>query len=261
MRFWEQHKTDEIVLAGKGWKPQDEGVASDSPADSLKLKFTGTRVDLVLLPGQGAADILVDGKKPSEFKLFHGTLPFARTRMQYGYLPQMMMGYHLGKNVQKETWTLTFTQVSTDKDMLHSRFVVAGSITGPDGEGDTDHDFVSTSGRISIDREDWFKAWEAKRDLARMAASQPASQPTMAAAPSEKQAQLVWHIFPDSMDTVQCPPLPPEKLEWYSRPCAYVTIFDGLPYGPHELTLTPRGLAPLGILGLDVHRPPMAREP
>ena len=260
MRFWEQHKTDEIVLAGKGWKAQDEGVASDSPADSLKLKFTGTRVDLVLLPGQGAADILIDGKKPSEFKLFHGTLPFARTRMQYGYLPQMMMGYHLGKDAQQETWTLTFTHVSTDKDMLHSRFVVVGSKTGPDGEGDTDHDFVSTSGRISIDREDWFKAYEAKQDLNRMAASQPASQPTLAAAPADKQAQLVWHVLPDSMDTVQCPPMPTEKIEWYSRPCAYVTIFDGLPCGLHELTLTPRGGAPLGVLGLDVHRPPMARD-
>jgi hypothetical protein len=46
-------------------------------------------------------------------------------------------------------------------------------------------------------------------------------------------------------------------------PYTYVTIADGLPCGPHELTLTPldeKPNSPFVIMGIDVHRPPMARN-
>jgi hypothetical protein len=56
MRFFDDHKSDEIVLSGPGWKPTDRGYAqSESPKDALRLKFVGTRVDLVLPIGRGGA--------------------------------------------------------------------------------------------------------------------------------------------------------------------------------------------------------------
>ena len=253
MRFAEDRKADEIVLSGEGWKRTDRGYAqSASPQDSLKLKFVGTRVDLVLPPGRGGATIRIDGKRPSEIGLFHGTKPWARTREHYGYLPNDLMAYHLGPGAQEETWTLTYTHASPDK--VHVRFKLTGSKTGLDGEGENDRDFISKSGRITILADDWGTAVRGRK---------PTSEPQVLK-PLPQQAQLVWHVMPDSMDTVHGDPTWRESKDYYvGQPYTCVTIADGLPCGPHELTLTPLGEKPnepFLIMGIDVHRPPMARD-
>ena len=86
---------------------------------------------------------------------------------------------------------LRFTHVTADKK--HARFKLSGSKTGPDGEGDTDHEFNSASGRIFIAAHDWGRPSEkvppdppAKLDW------QPLAEPR----------QLVWHVLPDSLDMV-----------------------------------------------------------
>ena len=162
------------------------------------------------------------------------------------------MAYHLGPNAQDESWTLTLTHASPDK--VHVRFRLAGSKTGPDGEGENDRDFVSTSGRITILADDWGTAVRARKPTTEPQVLQPLAQ----------QAQLVWHVVPDSMDTVYGDPTWRESKDYYvGQPYTYVTIADGLPCGLHELTLTPLGEKanePFVIMGIDVHRPPMARD-
>ena len=254
MRFVEDRKTDEIVLTGPGWKRTDRGYTqSASPQDALKLKFIGTRVDLVLPMGRGGAAIRIDGKRPSQLGLFHGTKPYARTRQHYNYLPNDLMAYHLGANAQEETWTLTYTHASTDK--VHVRFRLTGSKTGPDGEGESDRDFTSKSGRITVLADDWGTAVRSVR--------RQSTEPRVLE-PLRQQAQLVWHVVPDSMDTVYGDPTWRADTDYYcGQPYTYVMIADGLSCGPHELTLTPLGekaTEPFVIMGIDVHRPPMARR-
>jgi hypothetical protein len=163
------------------------------------------------------------------------------------------MAYHLGANAQEETWTLTETHASDDK--VHVRFHVAGSKTGPDGEGESDRDFVSKSGRVTILADDWSTT---VRSVRRQSPEPRVLQPL------QQQAQLVWHVVPDSIDTVYGDPTWREANDYYSgQPYTYVTVVDGLPCGPHELTLTPLGEKanePFVIMGIDVHRPPMARD-
>ncbi len=252
MRCLEERKTDEIVLTG-GWTSNRGWAQSASPQDRLKLKFVGTRVDLVLPKGQGGATVLVDGKKPSDWRLFHGTRPYGRTREHYNNLPCDLMTYHLGKNVQDETWALSFTHVTADKK--HARFKLSGSKTGPDGEGDTDHDFSSASGRIFIAADDWGRPSEkVPPDPLANLDWQPLAEPR----------QLVWHVLPDSLDTVHCDPTWRPDTDYYcGQPYRYVTIADGLPCGPHELTLMPLDGdpdKPFVIMGIDIHRSPLARD-
>ena len=252
MRCLEERKPDEIVLRG-GWTSQRGWAQSASPQDSLKLKFFGTRVDLVLPMGQGGAAVLIDGKKPSQLDLLHGTRPYARTREHYNNLPFDLMTYHFGKNAREETWAISFTHVTADKK--HARFKLSGSKTGPDGEGDTDHDFTSASGRIFIAADDWCRQSEKVS---------PDTPVKLDWQPLSESRQLVWHVLLAGMDTVYGDPAWRPDTDYYcGQPYTYVTIADGLPCGPHELTLTPLGEpanAAFIIMGIDVHRPPMARS-
>jgi hypothetical protein len=52
-----------------------------------------------------------------------------------------------------EDWTATLTAISPDQKSFE--FTVNTSITGSEGKGDSSHDFVSQSGRLSIEAQDW----------------------------------------------------------------------------------------------------------
>ena len=52
-----------------------------------------------------------------------------------------------------EDWTAILTNIASDQSAVD--FKVKGSVTGDDGEGDSNHDFISKSGRLSIEAEDW----------------------------------------------------------------------------------------------------------
>ena len=207
---------------------------------------------------------------PSQWNLFHGTRP--RNRSNEWYLEwskprdgtnewcvewsklNALMAYHIGKDMQEETWVLTLTHASADKS--HVRFRLTGSKTGLDGEGENDRDFVSNSGRITILTSDWGGDVRTPPGI-------KAAKPVLA--PLKKPLQIVWHIVPDGRDTVLCDPDLPPGNDWYSgMPYSYVTIADGLPCGTHELTLTPLGdIGPHNsflISGVEVHRPPLARD-
>jgi hypothetical protein len=89
------------------------------------------------------------------------------------------------------------------------------------------------------------------------------SPPVMQAFPTHPQ--LVWHILPDGVDTVPPGPGWVEATDYYSgQPYHYVTVADGLPCGIHELTLIPvpdpNPNKRFEISGVEVHRPPLARD-
>jgi len=257
-RFLADNKTDEIVLEGPGWTSDDGRFAkSNSATDRLRLRFHGTRVDLVLPTTHGKATILIDGKKPSECNLFHGTRPQSRT-MTSG-APNVPMTYHTGENMQEETWVLTLTEGNADADPkkanLRVKFRLVGSRTGFDGEGQNDRKFVSRSGRITILPTDWSTAVQSASD----------KEPPPIMQPFAKPPQIVWHIMLDGCDVVPSGPGWVQDTDYYSGwPYEYVTVADGLPGGIHELTVTPvpdpNPHRAFIISGVDVHHPPLARD-
>ena len=233
----DERRYDEITLEGKGWKSAGGVAQYIGGADcKLKLKFKGNRVDLILGSDLAGASVLIDGKAPSQLNLYHGLRPFQRTGAMV--IPASLVQYFTGPNMQLETWELAYKDISPDGKKF--RFSLRGSVTGEDGEGTNTEEFVSKSGRIAIQPNDWLAAWHYPPD----AAKSPAPV-------------AVWQIVPDFRDHVQSGPVPKDwpQNQPYRQ---YITVADGLPPGEHELTVIPDGKASFSIQGVDAYNPPMA---
>jgi len=240
---------NEIVFKGDGWKPYKAGsksyVESSSSDDSLSLTFTGTRADVVLAPGAGAARILIDGKKPAGLNLYYGTLPKQKVGSKgAGNVPSIMR-YFTGPDMIEEVWELRWTHAS--KNGRKFRYTLTGSKTGFDGEGNNESDFVSNSGRIRMYLDDL--------DIV---------VPLKGLSPDDSE-ELVEFKEP-IVFTFRILPLFKDEIRWVAPTQSvdqtidwnYVTVVDGLPCGDHELTIVPSGDGSIAIRGIEVYRPPLA---
>jgi hypothetical protein len=125
----------------------------------LRVPFEGNRVVAYLDAEQagggtkGVASVLIDGKKPSTYP---GTWIFSRPNSGENVdWPWDVSAPYLIESqaaLVNEDWTIPVT--SGDKDSF--AFKVEGSITGSDGEGSSQADFVSKSGRIVIAKDRWW---------------------------------------------------------------------------------------------------------
>jgi hypothetical protein len=245
MRPLADRRNDEVQLIGDGWSDRAvNSVTSTGGNDSLKLKFYGNRIDLVMPAHNGSAKVLIDGKAPSELNLFQGTRPQGK-----GEIPADLMTYYTGPNMLEESWELKFTHISGDHQKY--RWTLAGSKTGPDGEGDNSKIFISNSGRITIRPEDF------------LFSAKGASKEKKVLEPVQGEVSLKWNIPPTPYkDEVSCIPLKPEEAKLihnsrYDVFYRYVTVVDGLPEGEHELTLIPTTPNRFSIDAIEVHRPPL----
>lgn len=237
LRPLEDHKYDEIVLEGKGWRNVYHGAEAVGAGNALKLKFAGNRVDLVLMPGNGSAKVLIDGKAPSQLGLLHPDRPLPKWHnTTYPMVPQR---YHVGPNVQVERWELTFTEFVRPG---LSKFRLRGSVTGEDGEGDTITPFTSKSGRIIFDVNDWRHIPDYKEP-----------------APRQPRPTLILQIVKDYLDEVACLPDPGGHAK-EDIPYQYVTVANGLKPGEHELTLIPSETGTFAIQSVEIHTPPLMRK-
>jgi hypothetical protein len=237
----DEHRFDEITLEGKGWKSAS-GVAQyiGGPGCKLHLWFTGNRVDLILGSDLAGASVLIDDAPPSmlhRYNLYHGLRPFQTIGSMAP--PASIVQYFIGPKMQVETWELTFKDISPDGKKF--RFNLRGSVTGEDGEGSNTEEFVSRSGRITIEPNDWLPAWHYPPE-------------NIAQLPAPK---LTWQIVADFRDQVKCGPVPKDwpQNQPYRQ---YVTVADGLPPGEHELTVVPDPKASFSIQGVDAYNPPLA---
>jgi hypothetical protein len=113
------------------------------------FEFTGNRVDLIA-SGEGSAEVSIDGKKPSEFSELYG---FNRVSGYPGSNWPILLKVGSEKPLQVEDWTLTFK--NTSGDLKAMQFELSGAKTGPDGASEVGQRFVSNSGRIVIEPDDW----------------------------------------------------------------------------------------------------------
>jgi len=225
--------TDAAVQTTGAWEQSPQGVRTSEKGASLKLIFEGNRIDVVAFPceGVGSATVRIDGKSPAESPgLYYCT---RTSKGPYIWMPAIKR-VDLSRDIvpKLETWTLTPANVDTEKKTF--TFRLEGSVTGFDGEGDNEHDFVSNSGIIRIGKKDFHVLW-------------PLSYRKK---PYPADFKVTWEVRPLFVET------------W--RPCANsvpeiedcVTLVKGLPNGRHTLEIVADGDGVVPVKGFRVHRPP-----
>lgn len=203
----------------------------------LRLEFDGNRVVALAAPHDGrapAAGVLVDGKARSEYPgCYAYTLPSSYPEV--GWPVIMHVGFRERPVV--EEWTATITEISEDHATFG--FKVAGSVTGPDGEGTNSEPFVSDSGRATIAPD----AWCLKRSF------------DFTEKPIAPGFEVKWQTVPLFADSYTAP-----KVEDPTREYQTVLV-QGIPNGRHVLELVAEGEGVPPIAALRVHKPPVAEEP
>jgi hypothetical protein len=199
----------------------------------IVLEFDGNRIDAIAArpaPGQGrSARVLIDGKKPSEFpELYVITRPSAT---QAGFWPGVIR-VSWQKPLTIEDWTARITETNDDPSLF--KFDVLGSKTGFDGTGVTDKRFVSNSGRVVIEPEDWW--FKRARDFSGKAL--PVG------------FEVKWQVKPMFLD-VYAPP----SIQDPTRECA-TTLAQSLVNDKHTLEIVADGGTSVPISALRVYRPP-----
>jgi hypothetical protein len=121
--------------------------------DTLTLQFFGNRADLIFNRNQSFSSdslkVLLDGKPPSSFQgSYFVTRPYNDSGKKWPWqLPAMIHIKHTRPWISEE-WTCTFTAAAPPYSDFS--FSIAGSVTGPDGDGTSGADFISPSGRVII---------------------------------------------------------------------------------------------------------------
>jgi hypothetical protein len=190
-------------------------VSSTGGPDSLRLEFNGTRADLMFQPeAKGSVAVLIDGKQPSAIPELYG---FTRVSAFPGSDWPLLLRVQANAPLLAEDWLVKIDPLSPDGKLCH--FSLRGTLTGEDGEGYSTNRFVSRSGRIVIEPEDWNIAYGVgvfKRPL-------PANH------------TATWRAILRGTDQATPPPATPGTE-------ACVTVAQGLSPGSHVLELRGAGL-------------------
>ena len=184
----------------------------ESASDTLKLDFDGSRIDLIA--GRGSERpiaALIDGKKPSEHPELVG---LTRALPNPGGPWPVVADLSSEKPLLVEEWTMNVVRDPTKEGLF--TFTLNGSETGPDGSGRSDTRFVSPSGRVVIDPDDWDVSYALG-----LAQVKPV--------PASFTAR--WRVVPRYLDQWQ-PAASQPGLE------NVVTLAHGLVDGPHTLELS-----------------------
>ncbi|NOY81567.1 MAG: hypothetical protein GXP31_11270 [Kiritimatiellaeota bacterium] len=228
-----------ITFTGEPWSRKGEGVVGVSRNNALRLTFTGNRVDVLLMPPpagmkNGTARILIDGKPPAAYpELLRCTRPSAAPFVWWPGLKQVRLGDH----PVPEEWRLTLKNVDVDKGTFE--FDLEGSKTGPDGHGVRGKPFVSESGRILIEPNDFQVIWALRY--------RKKSCP--------ENFRITWEVIPLYKDPWRPSPVPFPNVEERD------TLVTLLPFGRHTLEIVPEGDGAVPVKAVRIHRPPLAGPP
>ena len=221
------NKWSDSILA---LKPEPDGKGR------IKLDFEGNRIDLVAgqLPNggkAGSAKILIDGKLPSQFPDLYAKTRNKWTADSLWVFPPVWKILS-EKPLLIEDWTCRITRLvppsEKNKKDGYFEFEVEGSKTGKDGKGSSRERFVSNSGRVVIEPDDW-RHDEVAENLT-----------------------FTWKVIPQFLEEYRAP----EALDPASEHIS--VLFQGLNPGKHSLEIVPNGDGELPIRELRAHRPPLS---
>lgn len=228
-------KEELVRIPNESGRPDASGtiqsIGMDDPAvtknsdGSITLAFDGNRVCAVsdgLQEAETQVELLLDGEPVGGYSEL-----WATTRPSTGpmWMPAINTVSWQSTPV-KEDWTLTALDGSA-KDGSLIRYQVAGSVTGPDGEGDSKTRFVSNSGRVVIEPSDIGLEWQfsyTKKEL-------------------PDPFTVTWSYYPLFAETLS-------PAEARTR----TVLIQNCANGPHRLTIRPKDGAP-GIGGFIVNAP------
>ncbi len=174
--------------------------------------------------------ILIDGKKPSEIPEVYS---FTRALSTPGGKWPVILKMGWEKPLQAEDWTMEATKDPANPKQF--TFTVIGSKTGMDGAGRSDQRFVSKSGRIVIEPEDWNVEYSL---------SLPGIKPV------PDKLIVRWQSVPHAIDSFNL--MGPADKAYETS----VTIAQGLTNGKHTLELT--GNQASHLAAIRIYRPPFA---
>lgn len=225
-------------LPDDGWKDRVKTYTVGPEGDvtwkggRLVLPFEGNRVELVCGEGGATAPpaaVRIDGKKPSAFPELYAHTRAEMVSAHSPAPPLLRVGAANPRVI--ETWTLRFTGPGPDRKGV--TFKLSGSVTGDDGEGETGKRFLSKSGRVVIDPDDFFFG---------LGHQQPADA-------SARPVVIRWSVVPLFADQFALPAARNPFGE------TVVTVAQGLPNGKHTLELT--GTPDTPLAAIRVYRPPL----
>jgi hypothetical protein len=189
----------------------------------LRLEFEGNRVDVLAGEADGkSAQVLIDGKKPSEFPGCY----YVPRPTPGPWSPLALVRVDREKPWVLEDWSLKITSVNADSTQW--QFQVAGSVTGPDGHGSNAAVFTSNSGRVKIDPQAFFRNGKVSVGY-----------------------EIKWKVLPMFVDAYRSPATTGATED------NAVAVAQGLDNGKHLLELTSSGGVP-AIRAIRVYRPAMA---
>ena len=118
-------------------------------------KFYGSMLELYvdsIVDNGTTYQVLVDGDPPSNFQSsYYITRPSAGYKSWMPLVKKVTLGEAFPR---RENWELTL--YSIDRENKSFTYELDGSITGYDGSGNSESNFVSNSKRISIDKDDFY---------------------------------------------------------------------------------------------------------
>lgn len=200
----------------------------------LRLDFEGSRVEVVCRTGSAPpAVVRIDGRKPSEWPQLYG-FTRAVTKPEGKWPVKWPVIAPIGSQAPLlvEDWTLEVVHDAQDEKWFS--FKLAGSKTGPDGDGRSDARFVSKSGRIVIETNDWNVAYALS-----LAGIKPVPE----------RFTVTWQVQPRFVDEFLSPGVQDPASE------TTVTLAQGLPNARHTLEIS--GGPDTPIAAVRVYRPPL----
>jgi hypothetical protein len=201
---------------------------------TLHLEFKGNRVDVICKTGTAApAAVRIDGRKPSEIPELYG---FTRALAKPGGKWPPIAPITAEKPLLVEDWTMEVQRDSTNEKLF--TFSIAGSKTGPDGEGRSDARFVSSSGRIVIAPE----AWNVEFALSVLGGLKPVPE----------KFTVHCKVEPQFVDEFVSPGNGDPTIE------TTATLAQGLANTKHALEIIGSEATP--ISAIRVYRPPLGRK-
>jgi hypothetical protein len=200
----------------------------------LVFEFEGNRVDVIAAAGPTfhgeLAGVRIDGQRPSDIPgLYSITRPTDTFAVDWPALNRVTAE----KPLLVEDWTLRVTETAPDDSWW--RFEVSGSKTGPDGTGRSDERFVSKSGRVVTEPNEWGvkRAWDLRHQRT----------PT--------GFEVRWQVVPMFCDVYRTPRVADRSREYVT------TLAQGLENGRHTLELVTRDKTNPPIAEFRVYTPPV----
>ena len=192
----------------------------------MEIAWTGAHLDLQYFTGMSAqCRITLDGKPLSEAPPW---MIATRATNYPGSIWPCLLRSRSNVMRLEEDWRIELTEI--DQEYKNIRFKLHGSITGDDGTGSTAERFISKSGRVVIEPDDWGFQYARRVFGAKL---EKGFTIHWQVKPYEKLAQLGAYL--QVKDHVYS--FPPTPVRSDLRPIETIALVGGLPPSKHTLRI------------------------